>query len=110
MNDVLMIDWQNVLGAVFIVVLVSGMVVYNWTWILGMFWLVQPIITPLIWYHVVFPGEIDPTALSLGSSLVIWVLSSILNIKTGNMVTDLHDWWVNKRVCIINEFLKHDRH
>lgn len=29
MNDVLMIDWQNVLGAVFIVVLVSGMVVYN---------------------------------------------------------------------------------
>lgn len=100
MNDVLMIDWQNVLGAVFIVVLVSGMVVYNWTWILGMFWLVQPIITPLIWYHVVFPGEIDPTALSLGSSLVIWVLSSILNIKTGNMVTDLHDWWVDKRGCI----------
>lgn len=94
------VDLKNVIGIFLIVTIAGCLMFYNWTWILGMFWLVQPIITPLTWYHVVFPGEIDPTALSLGSSLVIWVLSSILNIKTGNMVTDLHDWWVDKRGCI----------
>jgi hypothetical protein len=108
MNDVLMIDWKDVLGAFFIVVIVGGLVVYNWTLVLGLFWLVQPIVTPLVWYHVAFPGENDPTAFSLGSTLVVWVLSSILNIKTGNTVIDLHDWWEEKRVEIIGKFLKHD--
>ena len=107
---ILMIDWGNVIGAFLIVTIAGCFLVYNWSWCLGLFWVVQPVITPLVYYNLMFSIENDLTAWSLGSTIIVWVLSSILNIKTGNMVTDLHDWWVDKRGRVINKILKHDRH
>lgn len=98
---ILMIDLGNVIGAFLIITIVGCFLVYNWTWCLGLFWVVQPVITPLVYYNLMFSVENDLTAWSLGSTIIVWALSSILNIKTGNMVTDLHDWWVDKRGCII---------
>lgn len=107
---VLMIDWGNVIGAFLIMMIVGCLMVYNWTWCIGLFWVVQPIITPLVYYNLMFSMDNDLTAWSLGSTIIVWILSSILNIKTGNMVTDLNDWWVDKRGCIINKILKHDKY
>lgn len=95
------VDLKNVIGVFLIVTIAGCLMCYNWTWCLGLFWVVQPIITPLVYYDFMFSMNNDLTAWSLGSTIIVWVLSSILNIKTGNMVTDLHDWWVDKRGCII---------
>lgn len=113
MNGILLtIDYKDVLGGIFIAILIIVILFFAWAWLWNMFCLFNPFIATVAYDVSMFPRDLETTLWSAGSTILVFLLSSLFSMIMIMYTGELDVWWEEKRkkiFCNIIENFKNTK-